>query len=78
MRIIWNCNDMRTEVCDDCGQDVYEWYEVGATCICPDCMREHRSYDGKCDECGDTEADCFYMIDGECLCETCLDNYRKG
>lgn len=70
---IWNWN----EICDECGQPHAEWYDFGTTVICRNCLREHQTFHGKCEMCGDEEADIYYQVGTQTICGECVRDLER-
>ncbi len=67
-----------TETCDECGLTVWEWYDLGTTTLCRWCLDEHKSFTGTCEVCGDSEADMYYKVGTQCICDNCIKEFRRS
>ena len=69
-----------TCICDRCGNEDVELYEVGCEKqYCRDCVEEEFLEKLVCDECGEKQSgmDYYYLIDNKkkCACEKCAESY---
>ena len=67
-----------TEECDECGEAHSVWYDFGTTVLCQGCLREHIAWEGKCEICGTEEADAYYKVNNQCVCDECVEDLRRS
>lgn len=61
-------------LCDKCGHQTEELYDIDGTEVCEDCLLTmFPTTEDVCEECGET--DIVFDIGGQLLCETCLREY---
>lgn len=66
------------EICDECGEEVNRWYDMGTSYICDECLKNHRTEEGECDFCNDPEPYWLYHIDNIRICDQCIRFYERG
>ena len=71
---IWNW----TMECDDCGQAHAEWYDLGTTVLCRRCLDEYKSFSGRCEICGEEDADIYYKVGNQCICGECIEEFKRN